>query len=152
LNNCRFLQELKDHYGDPAVARQVFEDFQQDDDPEKPRTSDIPYPYLVQGPVDPAAVACPDPDTLTAAITGASRIGGDSVEGPGGPIPLFAKSKASNALVVGASRSATGHPIAVFGPQVSYYAPQILTELEIHAPGVPGDPLSPAIDARGAAF
>jgi acyl-homoserine lactone acylase PvdQ len=152
LNNCQFLQELSARYPDPVVARQVFEDFQQDDDPEKPRTSDIPYPYMVQGPVNPAAVACPDAGTLTAAIQGASRIAGDSVDGPSGPIPLFAHSKASNALVVGASRSATGHPLAVFGPQVSYFAPQILNELEIHAPGVPGDPLSPSIDARGAAF
>ena len=152
LNNCQFLQELKARYVDPVVARQVFEDFQQDDDPEKPSTSHIYYPYMVQGPVDPAAVACPDAGTLAAAIQGTSRIGGDSVDGPGGPIPLFAHSKASNALVVGASRSATGHPLAVFGPQVSYFAPQILNELEIHAPGVPGDPLSPSIDARGAAF
>ena len=59
---------------DPVVARQVFEDFQQDDDPEKPRTSDLPYPYMVQGPVDPAAVACPDPGTLAQAVQGATLI------------------------------------------------------------------------------
>ena len=36
----------------------------------------------------------------------------------------------SNALVVNANHSADGHPVAVFGPQVSYYAPQILSELD----------------------
>ena len=49
----------------------------------------------------------------------------------------------SNALVVSGRESASGHPLAVFGPQVSYLAPQILMEQDVHAPG---------IDARGAAF
>ena len=49
----------------------------------------------------------------------------------------------SNALVVSAAESASGRPLAVFGPQVSYFAPQILMEQDVHAPG---------LDARGAAF
>jgi acyl-homoserine lactone acylase PvdQ len=49
----------------------------------------------------------------------------------------------SNALVVSARRSQSGHPLAVFGPQVAYFAPQILMEQDVHAPG---------LDARGAAF
>ena len=50
---------------------------------------------------------------------------------------------ASNALVVSAAESASGTPLAVFGPQVSYFSPQILMEQDVHAP---------TIDARGAAF
>ena len=49
----------------------------------------------------------------------------------------------SNALLVSAAHSASGHALAVMGPQVSYYAPQILMEEDIHGPGV---------DADGAAF
>ena len=49
----------------------------------------------------------------------------------------------SNALLISAKDSASGHPLAVMGPQVSYYAPQILMEEDIHGPG---------IDADGAAF
>src|SRR5204862_1202430 len=49
----------------------------------------------------------------------------------------------SNALVVSGRKSASGHPLAVFGPQVAYFAPEILMEQDVHAPG---------IDARGAAF
>src|SRR5205807_4944084 len=49
----------------------------------------------------------------------------------------------SNALLVSARLSASGHPLAVFGPQVAYFAPEILMEQDVHAPG---------IDARGAAF
>ena len=40
----------------------------------------------------------------------------------------------SNALVVNGSQTRSGHPIAVFGPQVSYFAPQILSILDIHTP------------------
>ena len=49
----------------------------------------------------------------------------------------------SNALLVSGADSASGHPLAVMGPQVSYFSPQILMEEDIHGPG---------IDARGAAF
>ena len=49
----------------------------------------------------------------------------------------------SNALLVSAADSASGHPLAVMGPQVSYFSPQILMEEDIHGPG---------IDAEGAAF
>jgi acyl-homoserine lactone acylase PvdQ len=49
----------------------------------------------------------------------------------------------SNALLVSAAHSASGHPLAVMGPQVSYFSPEILMEEDIHGPG---------IDADGAAF
>ena len=38
--------------------------------------------------------------------------------------------------MVGAAESATGRPLAVFGPQVSYFAPQILMEHSVVAPGL----------------
>ena len=50
---------------------------------------------------------------------------------------------ASNWELVSAKHSASGHPIAVMGPQVGYFIPQILMEEDLHGPG---------IDARGAAF
>ncbi|MBO4209643.1 penicillin acylase family protein, partial [Micromonospora echinofusca] len=49
----------------------------------------------------------------------------------------------SNAAVVSAAHSTTGHPIAVFGPQTGYFAPQLLMVQELQGPG---------ISARGAAF
>jgi acyl-homoserine lactone acylase PvdQ len=52
-------------------------------------------------------------------------------------------SGASNALLVSKRESTTGHPIAVMGPQTSYFAPQLLTEMDLHGPG---------LDARGVAF
>jgi acyl-homoserine lactone acylase PvdQ len=44
---------------------------------------------------------------------------------------------------VGADRTTTGHPLTVFGPQTSYYAPQLLTEIVLDGPGV---------KARGVSF
>jgi acyl-homoserine lactone acylase PvdQ len=49
----------------------------------------------------------------------------------------------SNALLISGRDSASGHPLAVMGPQVSYFSPEILMEEDIHGPG---------IDADGAAF
>ena len=49
---------------------------------------------------------------------------------------------ASNALLVSARRSANGHPLFVAGPQVGYFYPEILLEIDLHGGG---------IDARGAA-
>ncbi|WP_326825143.1 penicillin acylase family protein [Streptosporangium sp. NBC_01756] len=49
----------------------------------------------------------------------------------------------SNAVVVSAAESASGHPVAVFGPQTGYFAPQLLMLEELSGPG---------IRARGAAF
>jgi acyl-homoserine lactone acylase PvdQ len=47
---------------------------------------------------------------------------------------------ASNFLVVGARNSADGHPLAVMGPQLGYYYPEIVMQGDLHGPG---------IDARG---
>lgn len=52
-------------------------------------------------------------------------------------------SSMSNALLVPGSSSITGKPLAVFGPQTSYFSPQILTQQELQGPG---------ISARGATF
>jgi acyl-homoserine lactone acylase PvdQ len=63
---------------------------------------------------------------------------------PSGLDGLISLPKAnSNALLVSAAKSKSGRPLAVFGPQVGYFSPQILMEQDIHAP---------SIDARGAAF
>lgn len=49
----------------------------------------------------------------------------------------------SNAILVGAKKSVTHHPIFVAGPQVGYYWPEFLLELDLHGGG---------IDTRGASF
>ncbi|WP_030252179.1 penicillin acylase family protein [Streptomyces violens] len=49
----------------------------------------------------------------------------------------------SNALLVSGKHTASGNPVAVFGPQTGYFAPQLLMLQEIQGPG---------ISARGASF
>jgi acyl-homoserine lactone acylase PvdQ len=49
----------------------------------------------------------------------------------------------SNAVLVGAKRSATGRPLFVAGPQVGYFYPNVLLETDLHGGG---------IDARGVTF
>ena len=61
---------------------------------------------------------------------------------PGAGAPP-ARRRMSNALLLARSRSATGRPLFVAGPQVGHSYPQILLELDLHGGG---------IDARGAAF
>jgi acyl-homoserine lactone acylase PvdQ len=60
-----------------------------------------------------------------------------------GPSLLAFPRGMSNALLISARNSATGHPLMVAGPQVAYFTPEILMEEDIHGPGV---------DAEGAAF
>lgn len=49
----------------------------------------------------------------------------------------------SNALMVSGEHTESDHPIAVFGPQTSYFAPQLLTLQELQGPG---------ISSKGASF
>ena len=49
----------------------------------------------------------------------------------------------SNALVVSGKDTASGNPVAVFGPQTGYFAPQLLMLEEVEGPG---------ISARGVSF
>jgi hypothetical protein len=69
--------------------------------------------------------------------TGFLTNGGAGMFGGGFP------SSDSNALLVSGRHTTTGHPIAVMGPQVAYWSPEILLEEDIHGPG---------IDADGASF
>ena len=115
------------------TAARVFRDFRSAEDPSAPVTVlRGRFPYQVRA-RRPRGVARPDPDSLRmTAGTGMTS-----------PLP------ASNALLVSARESASGRPLFVAGPQVSYYNPQILMEQDVHAPAADG---LPGIDARGASF
>src|SRR4029078_7003520 len=58
------------------------------------------------------------------------------------PAP-FVRHVMSNALLIAARPSSSGHPIFVAGPQVGYFAPEILMEEDLHGGGLNG---------RGVAF
>jgi acyl-homoserine lactone acylase PvdQ len=43
---------------------------------------------------------------------------------------------ASNWLIVARKRSATGNSLAVMGPQLGYYYPEIVQQIDLHGPGI----------------
>jgi acyl-homoserine lactone acylase PvdQ len=150
--NSALLRYLQGQLGQSAGST-AFTDFKEQNDPAAPTTVvNKAFPYEIPKKVNPATIAIPDnpsaplkggpvdttPGCTTGPLTKAGRAGLSVVESL-----LRFPSQMSNALVVGASHSADGHPIAVFGPQVSYFAPQILMQEDLHAPNY---------DAEGASF
>jgi acyl-homoserine lactone acylase PvdQ len=57
--------------------------------------------------------------------------------------------RASNFLVVGSENSASGHPLAVMGPQLGYYYPEIVMQGDLHGGGINAQgiiaPISPYV-------
>ena len=120
----QFLSALQRTLG-AARGRAVWEDLRERDDPDAPVAVDGRFPY----------------DLSTADESGSVVIDDGSFRAvrPGAEIP--ARAAMSNALLVSARRSASRRPIMVAGPQVGYFYPQLLLELDLHGGG---------IDARGA--
>jgi acyl-homoserine lactone acylase PvdQ len=151
IQNAHLLQYLRRHLGTKAGNR-AFRQFRTSNDPLAATTVvDRSFPYERHGKVNPRTVAMPD---YGKPITGGPVDTAPNCN-PTPPTPASTAATAiirglqhfpahmSNALVVNASHSTGGHPIAVFGPQVAYYAPQILAEEDLHAPNY---------DAEGASF
>jgi acyl-homoserine lactone acylase PvdQ len=128
---------------------EVWESFRERDDPEATSTvhGGSTFPYAAK-PAIPQGAAIPDAGSVAAEPLVYDATGGatlTSTESPGMlPGNLFSTKKGmSNALVVSGAHTASGHPVAVFGPQTGYFAPQLLMLQEIQGPG---------ISARGASF
>ncbi len=167
------LQRARAVFGGRA-GKLIWRDFRSADDPEAPRTVHRGrFPYR-QPPArkQTRGLAMPDAGSVQSVPVvegGARKVAGE----PGGgkmevrtedegreqiAAPILgdilkalreAEGAASNALLVSARESEGGHPTAVFGPQTSYFAPQLLMEQDAHAPA---GPEGPGIDARGVAF
>lgn len=145
------LQTFQRRFG-RKLGRQLWEGFRSAHDPEAPltvRRGRFPYQSPQRRPRRDANVL-PDPGTLEwhdlerdetgSAATAASRRAVErATAGDGMLAPL--RHAQSNALLVSARESENGNPLAVFGPQASYFSPQIFHDLDLHGPG---------IDARGA--
>lgn len=151
------LQEARRIKGQKKGAR-IWKDFRSADDPEAPRTvRKGRFPYRKSN--GRRGIAMPDPGSLvsvptvkssTAASRRSAPSSGDYPDISNLLRPLSELEGASNALVVSARESAGGNPIAVFGPQTGYFAPQLLMEQDAHAPAT--ENYGPAIHARGVSF
>ncbi|MGI5371048.1 penicillin acylase family protein [Streptomyces iakyrus] len=149
VNNALSLMAAQEKYG-VAEGTKVWESFRMRNDPEAVLTQHAgSFPYGTK-PADPQGAALPDagsvkPEPLVYDRTGSATTAGAT--GASGEAAKTATSSAkrgmSNALVVSGKHTASGHPVAVFGPQTGYFAPQLLLLQEIQGPG---------ISARGASF
>jgi acyl-homoserine lactone acylase PvdQ len=133
LPSALVLEQAQKRFG-AGTGRRVWQDFRSANDPEAPTTTKKRFPYET-APKSPIGVAMPDPGSVTDLHLAD---------------PSTTKSQASsfpkamsNALLVSGRLSKSGRPIAVFGPQTAYLAPEILMEQDVHAP---------SLDARGVAF
>src|SRR6516225_4238638 len=140
VRNAALLKYLQGRLGQSAGST-AFGAFKEQNDPAAPTTVvDKSFPYEIPQHVNPATTAIPDnpsaplkggpADTTRNCMSSApSKAGLSVIES----LLRFPR-QMSNALVVGASHSATGHQLAVFGPQVSYFAPGILMQEDLHSP------------------
>lgn len=151
LKWAELLQSFTKRFG-AAKGTRLWTDWRSAEEPEAPTTvQGKSFPY--QAPpkrVATGSVAVPDAGSVedVSVVEGGKASGGGATGGAGGPgggiLPFRSLPSAnSNALVVSAKESASGKPIAVFGPQTGYFSPNILMEQDVHAPD---------FDARGASF
>nr|WSW42458.1 penicillin acylase family protein [Streptomyces sp. NBC_01001] len=136
------LLSAQQKYGLEEGTR-VWESFRERNDPEAVLTvhDGTSFPYA-QKPANPQGTALPDPGSVTAEQLVHDRTGAAATAAAADP-PKPVKQSMSNALLVSGSKTASGHPVAVFGPQTGYLAPQLLMLQELQGPG---------ISARGASF
>jgi acyl-homoserine lactone acylase PvdQ len=148
LNSALTMEAMVERMGQKA-GRKAWEGFRSQNDPEAPTTISKPFPYETRSAFAKTGLALPEPKSIyeppiatgssaeVGTTPGLNTVGGRLTRG------LEEAGHSSNWELVSSKHSADGHPIAVMGPQVGYYVPQILMEEDLHGPG---------IDARGAAF
>ncbi|WCN06534.1 penicillin acylase family protein [Streptomyces sp. M92] len=149
VTNALSLLAAQEKYG-VEEGTEVWESFRQRNDPEAVLTQqDGSFPYLTP-PENPRGRALPDPGSVEAEPLVHDRTGSAAASSAAGASATAADAALSsarrgmsNALVVSGEHTASGHPVAVFGPQTGYFAPQLLMLQEIQGPG---------ISARGASF
>jgi acyl-homoserine lactone acylase PvdQ len=124
--NSDLLAKLQQSLGiDQGYAAWV--DVMLADDPEAPTTISRRYKYgpLTGGGVtgsvilDPGSIQSIDPRQAPAAAAAAP-----------------ARLRASNFLVTAPQRSASRNSLAVMGPQLGYYYPEIVQQVDLHGPGI----------------
>ncbi len=122
--NADLLAKLQQQLG-PDQGYKAWDDVMLADDPEAPTTIDRKFKYgpltggAVKGSVvvDPGSIQSIDPRTPAALAAAAP-----------------ARRRASNFLVVDRERSASGNSLAVMGPQLGYYYPEIVMQLHLKGP------------------
>jgi acyl-homoserine lactone acylase PvdQ len=124
--NSNLLALLNQRFG-ARRGSAMWNDAMESNDPDAPTTTRkvFPYPALTGGKVRGSVIV--DPNSLQLAAdprTGAAR----DTEPP--------RRHASNWQLVAPARSATHRPLAVMGPQLGYYYPEIVYQEQLQGPGI----------------
>jgi acyl-homoserine lactone acylase PvdQ len=130
VRSSQFLSALRARLGSSA-GTDVWRDLRSAQDAETPVTIKRRFPYPTGGTGSAPGSRAVDAGSVSASAARAATVDTRS------------RKQMSNALLVARWRSANKRPLAVMGPQVGYFYPQFLMELDLHGGG---------IDARGAAF
>ena len=150
VNNALSLLAAQSKYGVEEGSK-VWESFRERNDAEAALTvhNGESFPYA-SVPDNPQGEALPDAGSVSQEQLVYDRTGSAATSSATGATAsaattalTSAKRGMSNALVVSGKHTASGHPVAVFGPQTGYFAPQLLMLQEIQGPG---------LSARGASF
>jgi acyl-homoserine lactone acylase PvdQ len=129
----------------PTRGYKVWRELREVDDPEAPVTAaqKAGFPYDLVPTRLTKGVALPDAGSLKPVSPVISS--GGSAAAPGSVAALGPRvdqalmrfpTTDSNALLVSAKHSATGHPLTVFGSQAAYFEPEIWRYQDIHGPGI----------------
>ena len=125
---AELLAELEVQLG-AEQGRKVWDDLREQQDPETPVTAPKTFAYGRNTSEDGNVV--PDVGSVGLSVDRA------------GAAAQAERGSMSNAIVVPAKYSTTGHPIYVAGPQVGYFYPGFFLEIDLHGGG---------FDARGVSF
>jgi acyl-homoserine lactone acylase PvdQ len=134
--NSELLAGLESRLG-ATEGLKVFRDLRSVNDSEAPTTARKAFPYdtVPTGPTPGSLLV--DPGSQSAAASQAAIQA------------RAAKRNMSNFLLVGHGRSADGHPLAVMGPQLGYFYPEIVMQADMHGGGIDAQgviaPISPYV-------
>ncbi|MDX6665316.1 MAG: hypothetical protein QOG68_1522, partial [Solirubrobacteraceae bacterium] len=149
VSDALMLAELEAKLGRGAGAR-AYADIRRREDPSAPTTTSIRFPFDNPGKLNPASVAAPDPGSVTprdpfvsASGTRAARAAEPAWAARLAGSRLTRRGGLSYAFLVAGKHTKSGHPVVDMGPQVNFYSPEVLSEIDLQGPD---------ISVRGAAF
>ncbi len=129
--NAEFLSALENNLG-PVRGRQAWEDLMRVDDPEAPTTIEERFDYGVfTGGEVTGSVVIDEGSVESIDVLGAANQGVSF--DAAGPPPAR---QASNFLIVDRESSADDATLAVMGPQLGYFYPEIVQQIHLSGPGI----------------
>ncbi|HEY1360153.1 MAG TPA: penicillin acylase family protein [Thermoleophilaceae bacterium] len=122
VRSSQFLAQLRQRMG--SSGDRVWRDLREAEDPAAPVTTTKRFPYQLNPRGKAPGSRVVDPGSMSASAAHAAAVAQSG------------QRDMSNAILIGRKRSASGHPLAVMGPQLGYYYPQLFLEYDLHGGGI----------------